>query len=1131
VLTRLLALAAAAALFGVYSPLALQEVQTLPAGDGSARAEEAVRSNNLGVAYMSQQHFEKALQMFRKAGQLDPKLRVAKLNEGIALVNLQKIEEARTLLENITHAEPGDARAWYNLGLLFKNSGDAQQALEPFQRAVKLSPNDPDAHYFLGVILAELKRDDEAAGAFESALRLNPYHASAEFGLARSLMRVGRSDEARKHLERFQHLTTTKLGSPVTLNYGDQGALSFALDARDGSKQAEAPIKVSFVPVPGALPGTLQMSGDLSNALAPGACWLDAFGSGRPDLFLTSAGPDRTMKLFRNLGDSKFADVTATAGLPHEAARACAAADYDNDGRADLAISTADKVLLLHNEGNGKFTNATETSGLTNRIAGVTSLLWVDYDHDGDADLIALASTGEVVMVFRNNGNGKFTNVTPELGLPQDGAAQATFTDYNNDRAIDLVFAGAQSALFENPREGKWLRHDISSEPLPAATSVAVLDFNKDGFMDIAVAYGSAPGISLWRNIAGKKFEAVPLPIKLRRAWGVTPIDYDNDGWVDLAVTGEDENGDATVRLLRNEGERGFRDVSAEIGLTKIAWKSPRGITAVDFDLDGDADLLVTQVGAAPMLLRNDGGNQNHSLRVSLKGLNDNKSAIGAKVEVFAGELYQKFEVGGAGSAGQSVLPLLVGLGHNRSADVVRMLWPTGVLQDEAEITQAAVQFTEIDRRGSSCPVLFAWDGEKFRFVSDMIGAGVIGHWISPGQRNIADPTEYLKINFSPKPQNGILKFRFMEPMEETVYADAVRLLAIDHAASTEVYPNEFFASNPPFPEFKVIASQHPAPVTRAYDDAGHYVTELLKNDDRRYVGNLDLLPYKGFAMMHSLDLDLGDAYDGGPLRLLMTGYIEYFTATSMFAAHQAGIEPVVPFVQALGADGKWVRVVEDMGFPAGLHRTTVADLTGRLPRGVRRIRITTNLQIYWDQILVDRTRAQPAVRLREVPLSAANLRFHGYPEAIEGSSPGDLTYSYEQVSATGPYTRQAGEYTRYGDVTELLRRADDRFVIFGSGEELALEFDAAALPPVPQGWKRDYFFFADGFEKDMDFYAADFLYVEPLPAHSGGEYPDHVAYPADASHLRYRLEYNTRGGSDQRTVDYRFHFGATPRN
>jgi len=207
------------------------------------------------------------------------------------------------------------------------------------------------------------------------------------------------------------------------------------------------------------------------------------------------------------------------------------------------------------------------------------------------------------------------------------------------------------------------------------------------------------------------------------------------------------------------------------------------------------------------------------------------------------------------------------------------------------------------------------------------------------------------------------------------------------------------------------------------------------------------------------------------------------------------------------------------MGFPAGGPRTMTADLTARLPKGTRKIRITTNLQIYWDNILIDRTEQPPPraqsksttssrspalspagrgisraaanyLRLSPVPLVRADLEFHGYPLKIEGVPPGRVRYIYEKASATGPYTRPMGTYTRYGDVLPLLTAIDDKFAVFGSGDEVRLDFDPSHLPALPPGWVRDYFFAANGYEKDMDFYAAEGNTVAPLPFLSMGGYP-----------------------------------------
>jgi hypothetical protein len=214
------------------------------------------------------------------------------------------------------------------------------------------------------------------------------------------------------------------------------------------------------------------------------------------------------------------------------------------------------------------------------------------------------------------------------------------------------------------------------------------------------------------------------------------------------------------------------------------------------------------------------------------------------------------------------------------------------------------------------------------------------------------------------------------------------------------------------------------------------------------------------------------------------------------------------------------------MGFPAGLPRTVTADLSGKLPQGTTRIRITTNLQIYWDNILIDRTPAGRDYKLNEVRLTRASLDYHGYPRQIEDRPPGNVKYVYEEVSRTGPYARQAGTYTRYGDVLPLLTAFDDKLVVFGSGEEVALEFDPAKLPLLPKGWARDYFFQANGYEKDMDFYAAEGSTVEPLPFQRMGTYPyPGKSFPADDEHLKYMLEFNTRfvSGNEPRGYEYQF--------
>ncbi len=1121
---------------------------------------EAARLNNLGAAYMNQQLFEKGLKSFQDAAALDPKLQIAALNQGIALLNLTRIDPARVLLEQAVKRDPEDSHAWFSLGMLYKNSDNPQGAVDAFRRVTQIDPNDADTWYFLGAALTQVKDHPRAIEAFQHALHLNSLHASSEFGIARAYQQSGDAAQAREHLQRFQHITQNKLGSPIGLAYGDQGKYSLVEESPGAMLKALPQIPVRFVEVTqpaglGSKPAPTPAV-DLASYLGPGACFIDYDNDGKPDIFLADNGPQGGMALYHNLGRGRFEDVTKGAGLdPTLPAIGCTAGDYDNDGFADLAVSLKDRVLLLHNEKGGAFKDVTAAAGITpvddkgKFNLGVT---FIDYDHDGDLDLFITQQsphpyfdlrrkadgfgevrTPELNQLWRNNGNGTFTEQSKEVGV---AAPVPTFaavgSDYNNDRAVDLVLSGWHklSTILENPREG---RFHVQSGWGPGVPTVglAVLDFDHDGWMDIAFTQTATPGLTLWRNNHAKTFEQVEIPkTDWVRGWGVASFDYDNDGWVDLVAAGETRDGKGEIRLFRNLGPDGFKDVTSDVGLDKIQLKSPRAIITADYDDDGATDLLVTQNRGSSVLLRNEGANKNKWLRLSFKGLADNKSAVGTKVEVFAGANRQKFEIAGSnGYLGQNSTDLIVGLGQAKEADVVRMLWPSGVIQDEIEI--AGMQehsFLEMDRRGSSCPTLFVWDGKRYTLVGDMLGAAVIGHWIAPGQRDLPRPTEYIKIpRESVREKDGKLSFRFMEPLEEAVYLDRVELLSVDHPAAVDVFPNEYFASNPPYPAFKVVFSRDAMLPAGAQDEHGHdLLPELAAH---RFVGDFALTRFQGFAEPHTLELDLGQAYRGGALWLLLHGEIEYFTATSMYAAHQSGLEPIAPDGEAQTKNGGWVRVVAVMGFPAGGPRTMTADLTGKLPRGARRIRITTNLQIYWDSILISRTGQNQSARLTSVPLSRADLSFHGFPLKVENQPPGNVLYVYDKTSPTGPYARPAGAYTRYGDVLPLVRSYDDRMAVFGSGDEIALDFNPASLPVLPAGWVRDYFFLANGYEKDMDFYAAEANTVQPLPFRAMGTYPylPGTSFPLDDLRLGYFLNYNTRHVSGNESPSYRFDYAS----
>lgn len=1107
---------------------------------------QAAKLNNLGTALMNQQKFGDAADKFDAAYRSDSTMIVAEVNRGIALLYLGKEAEAEKAFQDVVSKDPQNASAWYCLGLLHLRTGAPADAMKDFERVQAIHPSDPDVLYMLGRAASQLGDYPKAITEFEAALQVDKNKASAEYGLATALQHSGKTVEARAHLKRFQQLMVEKISPPFADVYGEAGHFSLVDTVKSADAQVGAMIPVTFAAR--AVEGGAQSSTASANIAGGAVCILDLSGVAKTemasmDFVALSSGTD-AIHPFKNDGEGNFKRMSsAEMGLTaNGTALACSVGDFNHDGLPDLAVAFTDRVVLFKNLGDGKFSDVTQAVGIT-PVNEPTALTFVDYDHDGDLDLLVTgrpATPGSSPNVlWRNNGNSTFTNWTAETGLGgKDPTAGVELSDVNNDRAVDLITTGMGNAptLYLNPREGVFPSSPLYTDAgLPPTRGIYVLDFNKDGWMDIAVTHDGAPGVTLWRNVEGKRFERVPLPLQdATGGWGVTAIDVDNDGWLDLAVLVDTAHG-PQLRVLRNLGAKGFSDITSALHLDQTRLHAPRTLIAADVDRNGAADFVIGQAQGDPLVLLNHGGNKNHSLQIRLRGEADNKSAIGTKIEVFAGGLWQKWEVAGAsGYLGQGSREILAGLGQTDKADIVRLLWPTGVPQDELDVAaNKPIKLVELDRRGSSCPTLFAWDGHKYQFVSDVIGAAVVGHWISPTQRNTPDPDEWIKIDGSQlHVYKGRFSLRFGEPMEEVNYIDQVRLIAVDHPAGTDANVNERFLSEPPFAQGNILLTSTAHLPAGAWDDSGHSVMEQLRYRDQNYVRNFTNLPYDGFAKMHTLTLDLGAWSPQYPLHLLLHGFVNYFSASSMYAAWQAGLHPVPPYVEAQLANGSWQRVMDDMGFPAGSTRTITVDLTGKLPPGTHRIRMVTNLQIYWDQILVaNEPDASQQIRTTALPLRYAELAFRGYPQQLEGKTTGDVTYDYNHISQTGPFIRQQGEYTRYGAVTPLLRHVDDQFVIFGSGEDMDLEFSAETLPVLPAGWKRDYFFYANGYVKDMDFYEASPFTVTGMPFHkmTGYPYPASEHYPADTKRVGYQLDWNSRYESGTHPRPYEFHY--VPRN
>jgi len=686
---------------------------------------DAIRENNIGMALMERHQFADALPRFQRACILNPQSDVGCLNMGIALLNLRRYDEAANVLAKSAEHDPQSPRAWFNLALLARQSGRLDDAKQDFEKVAALDPSDADTQYFLGYLAAEAREFDRAAAAFKRAIELDPFHASAEYGLAQAEQHMGDVEGAKAHLARFQHITASGVGKPTRFLYGEQGKYSRAQEMVAPPQTAPPAIPVHFVDVtslsglprrlPQTTPGHARQSSTrstptLAGFLGSGACVFDYDGDGRPDIFLVNADGNGHAALYRNTGKGTFVDVTKAAKLEFSGeGTGCAVGDYDNDGHPDLAVGSSAGVVLFHNQGDGTFADVTDSAGV--RTGGlVLGITFVDYDGDGDLDLYVtrfndfplkhpaqpfqfphdVPPPGNVL--WRNQGNGTFVDVTNELGLAGNApAVGAIATDVNNDQAVDLVLTGWEKfpTLLLNEREGPFRAAMPWAISMPGPTAgVAALDFNQDGWIDLAFTHWAPPGWSIWRNVGGKSFERVPLPGPgWMRGWGISAVDYDNDGWTDLVALGETFSGEGRIALFRNEGAAGFRDVTRETGLDKITLRNPRCVLALDFDGDGAMDLLVTQNNLPPVLLKNVGGAKNGWLQIALNGDPDNRLGIGARVETFAGAQRQTVQVPGAsGYLGQGPAEISIGLGALDSADVVRILWPGGTVQDQIRV-------------------------------------------------------------------------------------------------------------------------------------------------------------------------------------------------------------------------------------------------------------------------------------------------------------------------------------------------------------------------------------------------------------------------------------------------------------
>jgi len=490
----------------------------------------------------------------------------------------------------------------------------------------------------------------------------------------------------------------------------------------------------------------------------PGVCVADFDADGWQDIYFVNGrdrydrGIDVRNALYRNNRDGSFTDVTQKAGVPGTGyGLGCVWGDYDNDGFPDLFVTQYGKNVLYHNNRDGTFTDVTDKAGVGGMEFGTwfhSGATFFDYDRDGKLDLyvggyVAFAPgarrycdlggvqsscapsayAGSAAMLYRNNGDGTFTNVTKDAGIYQPNGKNLSVgaADYDNDGWPDLFVAndGIPSYLYRNEGKGKFretgtatgIAYTLAGKVM-AAMCISLGDYDNDGLLDLYISDFQKNSDHLWHN-AGSGFldevsseAGITLPTRDVLSFGGGFFDYDNDGWLDLFIANghvypevEQVSPETHYKqlntLFHNEGGKRFSVATDSSGISSLARRAARGAAFADFDNDGFVDIVVANNGDPPALLHNDGGNENHFVNFRLVGAggsgsvlanpqakNSSRDAMGARIRIVSGGVSQIREIAGGGSyLSQSDLRANFGLGKSDHLDLVEVQWPSGTKQ------------------------------------------------------------------------------------------------------------------------------------------------------------------------------------------------------------------------------------------------------------------------------------------------------------------------------------------------------------------------------------------------------------------------------------------------------------------
>ncbi len=1138
--------------------------------------EEIISTRTLGVAYLEENQLDKAEVEFRKLIELDPESATGYANLGLVFLRKGKYSDAEAQLLKAIDISPEDPDIRLILAKTYELNNKKEDAVKVLEKSVQYAPDHIKSLFSL-TELYSLSADKNSAKKrllyTKQQIEKAPGNIVPRLNLIEILIRHKKVDDALAELEKLQKIFPEfpkeaieyykKTMVALQEKNIDEASVSFMIfhnymkvtgtyqsgvlelkgpggsaigtplitfDKNESKVQAgdwKAVLKaIHFTDVTSQVGLDFgQSKNNLAKQIPLAACDFD--GDNDIDFYLgyfDKSTNSYKYGLFKN-DEGKFTNVSKEAGItPQNVEYAAKFNDFDNDGFPDLYVICGHSNILYKNNGDGTFTNVSAKANVGVKTAGNRSLFF-DYDHDGDLDLFILQAKKNIL--YRNNSDGTFSDRSEESGLAGDGteSLDAAFGDFDDDGDIDLFVVNGNSPdeLYSNQRQGIF-REVTGKSGLKKtihSTSVSVGDYNNDGFFDLFIT-SSVPGENvLYRNLGDGTFKEDKQSSNLEQTLKNVAVndasffDFDNDGFLDLLVAGTSKTGGDGVFLLHNDGNGMFYNTE---NILPGNLKEGKQILTFDYGNDGDLDFLIVQPGGSVRLLRNDGGNNNHFVKIKLVGLRtgsgkNNYYGIGTKVEMRAGNLYQSKVV--------TTPSIHFGLGARTKAEVIRVLWTNGVPQniffpgtDQSLIEEQSLK--------GSCPFLYSWDGEKYVFVKDIMWRSALGMplGIMGGDKAMkyaspAPSDDYIKIPSELiKPQNGKYIIQTTAELWETIYTDQIQLVAIDHPASTDVYVDERIlpSATPGYKLFQAKEKKIPLSATNKRND--NLLEKISKKDDK-YVSEFIPAKYQGITELTYLTLDLGEIDPDKKLTLFLNGWIFPSDASINASISQSDeLEIVSPQIQAVDKNGRWKTVVNDLTFPMGKDKTIVVDLTGKVFAKDARIRIKTNMEIYWDYIFYTNENCSEPVNATVLAPVAADLHYRGFSRTFrKGGRYGPHWFDYYDVSTEQKWRDLLGNYTRYGDVLPLLIAPDNKYIVKNAGDETTITFDAARLPELPEGWKRDFLIHSVGWVKDGDMNTATGKNVEPLPFREMSCYPygSNETYPTDSEHQEYLKKYNTR--------------------